>query len=208
MVLGLAIAVTAVAFTYQCAETARMARGLGTDVETIRRRAADLAEANPMLGLRGCRLGIEYPEIYEMQVRAIFEGALAMAKDTGKPPPHPEVMIPLIATRREMELTHAQVDRVAEQVFAEAGQRREPGHGQQPGRPGDGIVDAAGHPGVPDIRRRQHGGAPPPADAGPVLAQRLGLRQLPPGRTFAGPGLHDPGAGQSKLLGVPHRDLG
>jgi pyruvate,orthophosphate dikinase len=99
-----------------------VAQGLGTDVETIRRRAAELAEANPMLGLRGCRLGIEYPEIYEMQVRAIFEGALAMAKDTGKEPPHPEVMIPLIATRREMEITRAQVDKVAAQVFAETGQ--------------------------------------------------------------------------------------
>jgi pyruvate,orthophosphate dikinase len=104
------------------AEMEDVAQGLGTDVETIRRRAAELAEANPMLGLRGCRLGIEYPEIYEMQVRAIFEGALAMAKDTGKEPPHPEVMIPLIATRREMEITRAQVDKVAAQVFAETGQ--------------------------------------------------------------------------------------
>jgi pyruvate,orthophosphate dikinase len=104
------------------AEMEDVARGLGTDVETIRRRAAELAEANPMLGLRGCRLGIEYPEIYEMQVRAIFEGALAMAKDTGKEPPHPEVMIPLIATRREMEITRAQVDKVAAEVFAETGQ--------------------------------------------------------------------------------------
>ena len=104
------------------AEMEDVAQGLGTDVETIRRRAAELAEANPMLGLRGCRLGIEYPEIYEMQVRAIFEGALAMAKDTGKEPPHPEVMIPLVATRREMEITRAQVDKVAAEVFAENGQ--------------------------------------------------------------------------------------
>ena len=59
------------------------AAALGTDVETIRRRAAELAEANPMLGHRGCRLGISYPEIYEMQARAIFEGALAVAKETG-----------------------------------------------------------------------------------------------------------------------------
>ncbi len=56
------------------AEMEEVARGLGTDVETIRRRAAELAEANPMLGHRGCRLGISYPEIYEMQARAIFEG--------------------------------------------------------------------------------------------------------------------------------------
>jgi pyruvate,orthophosphate dikinase len=104
------------------AEMEEVAQGLGTDVETIRRRAAELAEANPMLGHRGCRLGISYPEIYEMQARAIFEGALAVAKETGKPP-HPEIMIPLVATRRELEITRAQVDKVAEQVFAEAGRR-------------------------------------------------------------------------------------
>jgi pyruvate, orthophosphate dikinase len=107
------------------AEMEEVAQGLGTDVQTIRRRVAELAEANPMLGHRGCRLGISYPEIYEMQARAIFEGALAMAKETGKPPPHPEVMIPLVATRRELEITRAQVDKVAEEVFAEAGQRIE-----------------------------------------------------------------------------------
>jgi pyruvate, orthophosphate dikinase len=106
------------------AEMEEVAKGLGTDVETIRRRAAELAEANPMLGHRGCRLGISYPEIYEMQARAIFEGALAVAKETGNPP-HPEVMIPLVATRRELEITRAQVDKVAEEVFAEAGQRIE-----------------------------------------------------------------------------------
>jgi pyruvate,orthophosphate dikinase len=104
------------------AEMAEVAEGLGTDVETIRRRAAELAEANPMLGHRGCRLGISYPEIYEMQARAIFEGALAVAKETGKPP-LPEVMIPLVATRRELEITRAQVDKVAEEVFKEAGER-------------------------------------------------------------------------------------
>ena len=106
------------------AEMAEVARGLGTDVATIRRRGAELAEANPMLGHRGCRLGISYPEIYEMQARAIFEGALAVAEATGKPP-HPEVMIPLIATRRELEITRAQVDKVAEEVFAKAGRRIE-----------------------------------------------------------------------------------
>jgi pyruvate,orthophosphate dikinase len=106
------------------AEMEEVAQGLGTDLETMRRRGAELAEANPMLGHRGCRLGISYPEIYEMQARAIFEGALAVAKETGKPP-HPEIMIPLVATRRELEITRAQVDRVAEQVFSEAGRRIE-----------------------------------------------------------------------------------
>ncbi len=106
------------------AEMEEVAQGLGKDVETIRRRAAELAEANPMLGHRGCRLGISFPEIYEMQARAIFEGALAVAKETGNPP-HPEVMIPLVATRRELEITRAQVDKIAEEVFAEAGKRIE-----------------------------------------------------------------------------------
>ena len=75
-------------------------------METIRRRGAELAEANPMLGHRGCRLGISFPEIYQMQARAIFEGAIAVAKETGKAP-HPEVMISLIATRKELEITRA-----------------------------------------------------------------------------------------------------
>ncbi len=66
------------------AELAEVAAGARRPTsETMRRRAAELAEANPMLGHRGCRLGISYPEIYEMQARAIFEGALAVAKETG-----------------------------------------------------------------------------------------------------------------------------
>ncbi len=105
-------------------EMEEVAEGLGTDVATIRRRAAELAEANPMLGHRGCRLGISFPEIYEMQARAIFEGALAVAMESGKPP-HPEIMIPLIATRRELEITRAQVDQVAQAVFAENGRKIE-----------------------------------------------------------------------------------
>jgi pyruvate,orthophosphate dikinase len=73
-----------------------------------------------MLGHRGCRLGIAYPEIYEMQARAIFEGAIAVAKETGKAP-HPEIMIPLVGMKRELEITRAQVDKVALEVFAETG---------------------------------------------------------------------------------------
>ncbi len=102
------------------AELADVARGLGQDLEHIRRRAAELSEANPMLGHRGCRLGISYPEIYEMQARAIFEGAIAAARETGRAPV-PEIMIPLIGIRRELEITRAQVDRTAEAVFAEQG---------------------------------------------------------------------------------------
>jgi pyruvate,orthophosphate dikinase len=86
----------------------------------MQRRAAELAEANPMLGHRGCRLGITYPEIYEMQARAIFEAAVEIGKATHKAPV-PEIMIPLVATRRELEITRAMVERVAQEVFAEAG---------------------------------------------------------------------------------------
>ncbi|HVB68679.1 MAG TPA: pyruvate, phosphate dikinase [Acetobacteraceae bacterium] len=102
------------------ADLAAVAEALGTDVEAMRTRAAELAEANPMLGHRGCRLGISYPEIYEMQARAIFEGALAVAAETGSAPV-PEIMIPLVGMVRELELTRAEVDRVAAEVFAEAG---------------------------------------------------------------------------------------
>jgi pyruvate,orthophosphate dikinase len=102
------------------AELAEVAEALGADVATMRRRAHELAEANPMLGHRGCRLGITYPEIYEMQARAIFEGAIAVGRETGAAP-LPEIMIPLVGMRRELEITRAQIDRVAEAVFAESG---------------------------------------------------------------------------------------
>jgi len=105
---------------HTAAEIAEVAGSLGTDVATMQRRAADLSEANPMLGHRGCRLGISYPEIYEMQARAIFEAAIQTAKETGAAPV-PEIMIPLVATRRELEITRAQVDKIAQEVFAETG---------------------------------------------------------------------------------------
>ena len=101
-------------------ELADVAAGLGEDLEVIRRRADELKEANPMLGHRGCRLGITYPEIYEMQARAIFEGAIAATEAEGKAPV-PEIMIPLVATKKELEITRAQVDRVAAAVFKETG---------------------------------------------------------------------------------------
>jgi pyruvate, orthophosphate dikinase len=105
-------------------EMEEVAEALGVDVATIHRRGAELAEANPMLGHRGCRLGISFPEIYEMQARAIFEGALAVAKETGNAP-HPEIMIPLVGTRKELEITRAQVEKVAAQVLGEANQSLE-----------------------------------------------------------------------------------
>ena len=83
------------------------------------RRVEELHEFNPMLGLRGCRLGITYPEITEMQARAIFEAAVAVEKEGIKT--HAEVMIPLIATVKEMENQGAIVRRVAEEVFKEKG---------------------------------------------------------------------------------------
>src|SRR3984885_2237627 len=102
------------------AEMQEVADSLGADVATIRQRAEELAEANPMLGHRGCRLGVSFPEIYEMQARAIFEGAILVAKETGKAP-HPEIMIPLVGMKKELEITRAQVDKIAAEVFAETG---------------------------------------------------------------------------------------
>ena len=102
------------------AEFAELAETTGLGVDHLRRRASDLHEFNPMLGHRGCRLGITYPEIYEMQARAIFEAACEVAEASGEAP-LPEVMIPLVATRRELELLCALVERVAGEVFAEKG---------------------------------------------------------------------------------------
>jgi pyruvate,orthophosphate dikinase len=102
-------------------ELEELAEGLGTDIESMRRRAMELREANPMLGHRGCRLGISFPEIYEMQARAIFEGAIIAKREAGRAPV-PEIMIPLVAARRELEITRAQVDKVAKAVFAEQGE--------------------------------------------------------------------------------------
>ncbi|MEG3179246.1 pyruvate, phosphate dikinase [Sphingomonas sp. LT1P40] len=101
-------------------EFEEVAKAAGLDVETLRRRAAELHEFNPMLGHRGCRLGVTYPEIYEMQARAIFEAACDVAEKSGAAPV-PEVMIPLVATRRELELMKIVVDKAAQAVFAEKG---------------------------------------------------------------------------------------
>ncbi|ODU20239.1 MAG: pyruvate, phosphate dikinase [Sphingomonas sp. SCN 67-18] len=101
-------------------EFAEVAEAAGVGVETLKRRAAELHEFNPMLGHRGCRLGVTYPEIYEMQARAIFEAALDVAGRTGQAP-IPEVMVPLVATRRELELMKDVIDRTAQAVFAERG---------------------------------------------------------------------------------------
>ncbi|GGB16375.1 pyruvate, phosphate dikinase [Sphingomonas metalli] len=102
------------------AEFAEVAAAAGVDIGTLKVRAAELHEFNPMLGHRGCRLGVTYPEIYEMQARAIFEAAIDVAEKSGAAP-IPEVMIPLVATKRELDLMKAVVDRAAQAVFSERG---------------------------------------------------------------------------------------
>ncbi len=99
---------------------ADVALATGLSLATVRRRIGELHEFNPMLGHRGCRLGITYPEIYAMQARAIFEAAVAVAKATGAAVV-PEVMVPLVATARELEITKAVIDAEAKAVFAEHG---------------------------------------------------------------------------------------
>jgi pyruvate,orthophosphate dikinase len=103
-------------------EFAELADATGLGVDHLKRRAGELHEFNPMLGHRGCRLGITYPEIYEMQARAIFEAVCAVKASSGEAP-LPEIMIPLVATKRELAILRALVDRVAEAVFAEVGTR-------------------------------------------------------------------------------------
>jgi pyruvate,orthophosphate dikinase len=103
-------------------EFAELADATGLGVDHLKRRAGELHEFNPMLGHRGCRLGITYPEIYEMQARAIFEAVCAVKASSGEAP-LPEIMIPLVATKRELAILRALVDRVAEAVFAERGTR-------------------------------------------------------------------------------------
>ncbi|MDP9057240.1 MAG: pyruvate, phosphate dikinase [Pseudomonadota bacterium] len=104
------------------AEFAELSETIGIGIDTLKRRAGELHEFNPMLGHRGCRLGITFPEIYEMQARAIFEAACDVATASGDAPV-PEVMIPLVATGKELEILKALVDRTAEAVFKEKGRR-------------------------------------------------------------------------------------
>ncbi len=102
------------------AEMQEVAASSGMDVKALKAQAAALHESNPMLGHRGCRLGITFPEIYAMQARAIFEAAIAVAKETGTSP-EPEVMIPLVGTRKELDILKSVVDDAAAAVFAETG---------------------------------------------------------------------------------------
>ncbi|MBX9574818.1 MAG: pyruvate, phosphate dikinase [Caulobacteraceae bacterium] len=106
------------------AELDALAASQGLDAAKLKKRARDLHETNPMLGHRGCRLGVAYPEIYEMQVRAVLEAALEV-KGQGGEAPIPEIMHPLVAMGPEMKFLRELTDRTAEAVFAEAGDRVE-----------------------------------------------------------------------------------
>ncbi|GAJ30436.1 pyruvate phosphate dikinase [Acidomonas methanolica NBRC 104435] len=94
------------------AELAEVARGLSLSLEEARARVAALSESNPMLGHRGCRLGVTAPEIYAMQVRAVLEAAVAVARETGEIV-RPEIMIPLVGMETELAYTRGEAEKVA-----------------------------------------------------------------------------------------------
>jgi pyruvate, orthophosphate dikinase len=102
------------------AEFAELAAVIGKDVATIEHRAAVLHESNPMLGHRGCRLGISFPEIYEMQACAIFEAATAVQQESGETV-CPEIMVPLIATRREFDILKDMIDATGAEIAKTSG---------------------------------------------------------------------------------------
>lgn len=101
-------------------EIAEVAAALGVTPDALKHRAAELHEFNPMLGFRGCRLAVAFPEIAEMQARAIFEAAVIAAKETGKPV-IPEVMVPLVMGKPELDLVKARIDAMAKAVIEESG---------------------------------------------------------------------------------------
>ena len=115
-------------------EIAEVAAAMGADPRKLADRARELAEFNPMLGFRGCRIAIAYPEVAEMQARAIFEAAVEAAKRTGKPVV-PEVMVPLIATKMEFDLVKARIDAMAQ--GGDEGDRRQ---ARLPGRHHDRVA--------------------------------------------------------------------
>ncbi|MEP1030049.1 MAG: pyruvate, phosphate dikinase, partial [Alphaproteobacteria bacterium] len=100
-------------------EMAEVAKAAGVTTEDVRVRRAELDESNPMLGHRGCRLAIAYPEICEMQARAIFEAQAEIMKEGKKA--FPEVMVPLVSVKKEFEMQKAIIDRIAKEVMAEQG---------------------------------------------------------------------------------------
>jgi len=102
----------------EASEINELAASLGISAERVHQRISRLHESNPMLGLRGCRLGIVYPEIYETQVRAIFEAAIAVKKESGKTV-SVEVMVPLISTRKELDILKEMIDKLAADLGVE-----------------------------------------------------------------------------------------
>ncbi len=106
------------------AETVEVAKSMGADPQKLLDRARELHEFNPMLGFRGCRIAVAYPEIAEMQAQAIFEAAVVAGKKTGSPVV-PEVMIPLVGTKAEFDLVKERIDAVAEKVKAETNEKLE-----------------------------------------------------------------------------------
>jgi pyruvate,orthophosphate dikinase len=103
-------------------EATAVAKALGLPLAKLKARVSELAEFNPMLGFRGCRLAIRYPEIAEMQARAIFEAAINAGRKTGRPA-IPEVMIPLVAYRSELDLVRSAIVKTAQAVESETGAR-------------------------------------------------------------------------------------
>jgi pyruvate, orthophosphate dikinase len=104
------------------ADMAEVAKAAGADILRVKHRATQLHEANPMLGHRGCRLGVSYPEIYEMQARAIFEAAEQVFRETGETVT-PEIMIPLVGSRKELDILNDVIVRVASEVMDASGRK-------------------------------------------------------------------------------------
>lgn len=105
---------------HEAKEIQEVAEAMGTSAEKLRVRALELRESNPMLGFRGCRLAVAYPEIAEMQARAIFEAAIEAGQKTGATVT-PEVMVPLVMTKAELDLVKARIDAMARKVGEERG---------------------------------------------------------------------------------------
>jgi len=104
-------------------DIAEVAPSLGVTAEWLSGRVKALAESNPMLGFRGCRLAIVFPEIYDMQARAVFEAACDVAEQGD--PPIPEIMIPFAITKKELEILKVRIDAIAAEVFGKRGRKLE-----------------------------------------------------------------------------------
>ncbi|MEZ5757461.1 MAG: pyruvate, phosphate dikinase [Emcibacteraceae bacterium] len=101
-----------------------VAEAMNVDISFLKRRAEELHEFNPMLGHRGCRLGISFPEIYEMQARAIIEAAIEVSKTLGEAV-IPEIMVPLVGTRKELEILRKLICKTADDIIAQSGEKLE-----------------------------------------------------------------------------------